>query len=65
MTGLWDGSGINRATYANILCTSLWTDDISTSSLNFYRWDALPDAQATGSKTEGTDLGINLHKISK
>jgi len=36
--------------YAN-LCTSLQTDNhASTSSLNFYRLDAVPDAQPTASK---------------
>jgi len=33
------------------ICTSLKTDNhINTSSLNFYRSDALPDAQPTASK---------------
>jgi len=36
------------------ICTSLQTDNhTNTSSLNFYRPDALPDAQPTVSSTEG------------
>jgi len=37
--------------HMQIICTSLQTDNnASTSSLSFYRLDALPDAQATASK---------------
>ena len=37
--------------HMQIICTSLQTDNhASTSSLNFYRLDALPDAQQTVSK---------------
>jgi len=37
--------------HMQITCTSLQTDNqASTSSLNFYRPDALPDAQPTASK---------------
>ena len=37
--------------YMQIICTSLQTDNhASISSLNFYRPDALPDAQPTVSK---------------
>jgi len=37
--------------YMEIICTSLQTDvNASTSSLNFYRLDALPDAQPRVSK---------------
>jgi len=37
--------------HMQITCTSLQTDNhTSTSSLNFYRPDALPDAQPTMSK---------------
>jgi len=40
------------------ICTSLQTDNhASTPSLNFYRLDALPDAQPT--------VAINSNKISK
>ena len=36
------------------ICTSLQTDNhTSTSSVNFYRPDALPDAQPTYQSTEG------------
>jgi len=36
------------------ICTSLQTDNFTnTSSLNFYRLDALPDAQPAVSKPEG------------
>ena len=44
--GFWDGSGISWT-----ICTSPQTDNhTSTPSLNFYRLDALPDAQQTVSK---------------
>jgi len=34
--------------HMQIICTSLQTDNVaSTSSLNFYRPDALPDAEPT------------------
>jgi len=37
--------------YLQMVCTSLQTDNhTNTSSLNFYRPDALPDAQPTASK---------------
>ena len=37
--------------HTQTLCTSLQTDNhTNTSSLNFYRLDALPDAQPTVSK---------------
>jgi len=42
-----------------IICTSLQIDNhASTLSLNFYRTDALPDAQPTVSKTEGNRMLI-------
>jgi len=49
MMGFWDGSGISLT--MQTICTSLQTDNhTNTSSLNFYRPDALPDAQPTVSK---------------
>jgi len=40
--------------HMQITCTSLQTDNhASTSSLNFYRPDALPDAQPKRQSTEG------------
>ena len=40
--------------HMQIICTSLETDNhASTSSLSFYRPDALPDAQPTASNSEG------------
>jgi len=53
MTGVWNAVA-SAVPYANN-CTSLQTDNhTSTSSLNFYRSDALPDAQPTVQSTEGT-----------
>jgi len=50
MIGFGDGSGISWTIY-EIICTSLQIDNhTNTSSLNFYRPDALPDAQPTVSK---------------
>jgi len=49
ITGFWDAVA-SAGPYANI-CTSLQTDNYTnTSSLNFYRPDAIPDAQTTVSK---------------
>jgi len=43
--------GWHQLEHMQIICTMLQTDNhASTSSLNFYRLDALPDAQATVSK---------------
>jgi len=37
--------------YTQTICTSLQTDNhTNTTSLNFYRLDAIPDVQATVSK---------------
>ena len=44
--GVWRYSADTAGPYANNLCTSLQTDN-HTSSLNFYRLHALPDAQKT------------------
>jgi len=42
------------------ICTSLQTDNhTNTSSLNFYRLDALPDVQQAVTSTEG-NLNLNL-----
>jgi len=42
------GSQWHQLDYIQIICTMLQTDNhASTSSLNFYRPDALPDAQST------------------
>jgi len=42
------------------ICTSLQTDNhTNTSSLNFYRLDALPDVQQTVTSTEG-NFNLNL-----
>ena len=44
---------VASAGHMQTICTSLQTDNhINTSSLNFYRLDALPDAQPTVSKPE-------------
>jgi len=52
--GFWDGSGVGW-TIMQTICNSLQTGNhASTSSLNFYRLhalpDALPDAQPIASK---------------
>jgi len=42
------------------ICTSLQTDNhTNTSSLNFYRLDALPDVQQAVTSTEG-NFNLNL-----
>jgi len=49
--------------HMQIIRTSLETDNhTSTSSLNFYRLDALPDAQPTVSKHWRQDLTISADK---
>jgi len=51
MIGFGDGSGISWTIYEIICTSSLQIDNhTNTSSLNFYRPDALPDAQPTVSK---------------
>jgi len=48
--GIW-GWQQHQLDHMQTICTSLQTDNqTSTSSLNFYRPDALPDAQPTASK---------------
>jgi len=48
--GIW-GWQWHQLDHMQTICTSLQTDkQTSTSSLNFYRPDALPDAQPTASK---------------
>jgi len=60
MMGFWDGSGISfvvnkflslslsQLDHMHTVCTLLQRDNYAnTSSLNFYRPDALPDAQPT------------------
>jgi len=50
MMGFWDDSGISW-TIMQTICTSLQADNhTNTSSVNFYRPDALPHAQPTVSK---------------
>jgi len=50
MMGFGDGSGI-RWTICKTIYTSLQRDNhTNTSTFNFYRPDALPDAKATVSK---------------
>jgi len=45
MMGFWDAVASG---HMQTICTSLQTDShTNTSSLNFYRLDALPDAQPT------------------
>jgi len=45
------GKQWHQLDYMQTICTSLQTDNhTNTSSLNFYRPDALPDAQPTVSK---------------
>jgi len=61
MTGFWDGSGISWTTGKQ----SAPRQDryhTNTSSLNFYRPDALPDAQAT--KSVKAPKALN-HKINE
>jgi len=46
------------------ICTLLQTDNhTNTSSLNFYRPDALPDAQPTVSKHRRQKVIEQIHKI--
>jgi len=50
--------------YIQIVCTSLQTDNhASTSSLYFYRPDALPDAQPTMSKHWRQAVDIRLNNV--
>jgi len=54
MIEFWDAAA-SAGPHAT-LCTSIQTDnDINTSSLNFYKPDALPDAQPTFQSTEGNN----------
>jgi len=49
----------------HIICISLQTDNhASTSSLSFYRPDALPAAQPTASK-HGRQQLVNSHTVNK
>ena len=51
MMGFWYGSEWHQLGHRQTICTSLQTDNHTiTPSLNFYRPDALPDAQPTVSK---------------
>ena len=61
------GFGDDRMTVVHMhtICTSHQTDNhISTSSLNFYRPDALPDAQPTASKHYNSYNEELIHKPS-
>ena len=50
MMGFWDAVA-SAGPYMQTICTSVQTDNhTNTSSLNFYRPDARPDAQPTVSK---------------
>ena len=53
--GVWGCSGISWTICKQTICTSLQTDN-NTSSLNFYRLDALLDAQPTVSKHRRTTV---------
>jgi len=48
MMGVWDAVA-SAGLHVNNLYL-LTDNNINTSSLNFYRWDAVPDAQPTVSK---------------
>ena len=53
----------HQLNHMQIICTSLQTDNhASTSSLNFYRTDALPDAKPTVSK-HCTSASIPLSQV--
>jgi len=48
MMAFWDGSVWHQLDSTQTICTSLQTDILTnTSKLQFYRPDALPDAQPT------------------
>jgi len=60
MIQLLDGRQWHQLDHMQTICTSFQTDNhTNTSSLNFYRPDALPDTQPTVSNTEGTLLSRN------